>query len=274
MPLISAEVLEPINTVRGMLNEEVASAPPSSGDLTVQLLEGKVEGLLTIDSTARIEVSIAKALNAGPGEKQMIEELLEVLPSADKHFSVNESVVQVKQLLESHLCKFCSATTQQKIEEINSALLTIQRGHSPAFTTWGGDALLKKIKDEIIPLFLRVEPVNLETDAMVPMRGRPAAAHLLRVAEEARERDMLDLAQIQILTTYDFLLSPTENELIQTWLAEIWKNAGLAGATAINAARKASKPASSSSSAPAPKKAKSATAPPAETMDNIANLFS
>ena len=71
VPLISAEVLEPINTFRGMLNEEVASAPPSSGDLTVQLLEGKVEGLPTIDSTARIEVSIAKALNAGPGEKHI-----------------------------------------------------------------------------------------------------------------------------------------------------------------------------------------------------------
>jgi len=180
--------------------------------------------------------------------------------------------MQVNALSESSLAKFCSVTTQQKVQEILGALRAIQRGHSPPFTTWGGDVVLKKIKDETIPLFLFVDGNGeLEEESEIPVRGKEAAMQRLQAAREAHAVGALDLGQLQVLTTYDFVLSPTENELVQSWLGEIWRSAGLAGATAINEAkRSATASSASSSSMPKAKKTKVQAAP---EVDNIANLF-
>ena len=217
-------------------------------------------------------MAIAKALNAGPGEKKLMEELEKVLPGPTRHVTINESVMQVNALSESSLAKFCSVTTQQKVQEILGALRAIQRGHSPAFTTWGGDVVLKKIKDETIPLFLFVDGNGeLEEECELPVRGKEAAMQRLQAAREAHAVGALDLGQLQVLTTYDFLLSPTENELVQSWLGEIWRSAGLAGATAINEAKRSATASSASSSCmPKAKKPKVQAAP---EVDSIANLF-
>lgn len=246
--------------------------PPSSGDLTVQLLTSKLEGMQRVDSTGQIELAIAKALNAGPGEKKLMEELEKMLPSGSQHVTINESVNKLNDLGNSALAKFCSVATQQKVQEILAALRAIQRGHSPAFTTWGGDVFLKKIKDETIPLFLFVEDGGASSSGDMPVRGKEAAMHHLQAAREAHGDGSLHLAQLQVLTTYDFLLSPSENELVQTWLSEIWKSAGLAGATAINDAKRAANPSSSSAGAPR-SRMRHSNQPEAETVDNIANLF-
>ena len=182
-----------------------------------------------------------------------------MLPGPTQHVTINESVMQVNALSESSLAKFCSVTTQQKVRKILGALRAIQRGHSPTFTTWGGDVVLKKINDETIPLFLFVDGNGeLEEEGELPVRGKEAAMQRLQAAREAHAVGTLDLRQLQVLTTYDFLLSPTENELVQSWLGEIWRSAGLAGATAINEAkRSATASSASSSSMPKAKKQKS-----------------
>ena len=146
-PTIAAEILKPVNLMRKILNEEVASSPPGSGELTIQFLLGKLDHMKRVDSSAIIELQVAKALAAGPGEAKLHEELLMMLPFERRHVGINTAVISVKSLLNSNLSEFCSAQVQQKMEEVLLGLRAIQRCHPPCFTAWGGDTLLKKVKD-------------------------------------------------------------------------------------------------------------------------------
>ena len=70
-PKIAAVILEPVNLMRKMLHEEVASSPPASGELTIQFLFGKLDHMKRMDSSATIDLQVAKALAAGPGETKL-----------------------------------------------------------------------------------------------------------------------------------------------------------------------------------------------------------
>ena len=102
----------------------------------------------------------------------------------------------------------------------------------------------------------------------MPVRGKEAMAVLLEQAKKSNASKTLDLQQIQTLSSYDFLLDKSENELVQSWMEEIWKSAGLAGATAVQEARRPA--ATTTSAAQKPKKMDSANA---TAIDNIADLF-
>ena len=172
---------------------------------------------------------------AGPGEAKLHEELLMVLPCERRHVEINTAVISVNSVLNSNLSKFCSVQAQQKMEEVLLSLRAIQRCHPPCFTAWGGDTLLKKVKD-LIPLFLFV--YDLDGEELPHWRGVTVAQHILEEERLAFKNDTLNLENVQTLNCFDFVLMDAVREEVQSWLNEVWKKAGLAEQNTIQATQK------------------------------------
>ena len=133
-PKIDKNILAPMSTMRRMVNEEVMNSTLQSGDLAVQLLSSKLTAMVAIDNTAEIEVALARALNAGPGERNLQEMMMNCLPSGDRHIGLHEATSRLNTLMEGGLFKLCSVVAQSKVEELVVAVKTMMRGFPPIFT--------------------------------------------------------------------------------------------------------------------------------------------
>ena len=118
---------------------------------------------------------------------------------------------------------------------------------------------MKKLKDQILPLFLTA-PIDDDDEEPMVLRGVGAAKALLRAARAAHARDEINLGHIQHLCTFDWILSPDENLEVQAWLKCIWTAAGVAGASA--ASRCSARQSSSSNDANGPSGKKGRLQPP------------
>ena len=271
-PKISERLLMPAATMRRALNEEVAAAPPASGDLCVQLLQSKQSAMSSIDPMCDVEIALARALNQGPGRQKLFEKMQQALPDKDTHVTLNEAVQKINSLIDSPLFKFCSVQSQSKIEEVAFVLKQLQRGAPPNFVAWSGDSMLKKLRDEVLPLFLEVEFPESSTHGG-RLRARAAASALMRQCREAQKNDALELSMIQPLSTFDYILKTDEQQEVQGWLSEVWSSAGLQGASAMQAASKRSSMSSVSSTPSAPLKKKPKVTTAESLTCSVADLF-
>ena len=145
------------------------------------------------------------------------------------------------------------------------------QGSEPMLHSMGWHGSLKRLKDDVLPLFLTA-PIRAGDADPTMLRGLGAAKALLRAAREQHASESLDLSHIQSLCTYDWILSQEENLEVQAWLKSIWTAAGVAGASAVQ--RCTQRPSSSSNEmpgGPAAKKRKSMAS--SCEAENVANLF-
>ena len=268
---IAEAITKPINTMRRMINEQAATSVVSSGELSAKMMEAQLAGLEQVDGSAMIEISLAKALASGPGEKRLEEEMMRCLPTMTSWMTLSESVAALEPLQGSALHKFTPLIAQSKLGEVLSSVKSLCRGASPCFTAWGGNSGLKILKDEVLPLFL-VHELDEEVDDGRHVRGLGAATALLQQARKKYADDFLDLSHIGPLSTYDWILSQEESEEVQEWLKSIWSSAGVQGASAV---QRLTQQRSNSSGdmlvGPARKKLKTSAA--ADAAENVADLF-
>ena len=229
---IAEDITKPINTARRMINEHAQASNVSSGDLSVKMMESQQQALEQVDASAGIEIALCRALASGPGEAKMEEELFKCLPDAGSTISLSDALSALERLQESALYKFSPLSAQSKLGEVLGSVRSLCRAQSPCFTAWGGNSSLKKLKDEILPLFLTA-PISGTEENQKFLRGLGAAKAILRSARERKIDDSLDLSHIGPLCTYDWILSQEENLEVQTWLKSIWASAGVAGASAV-----------------------------------------
>ena len=274
-PVIGDAILSGINLARCTLNQEVRSGPPASGAMTVELLEGKADAMSNHDGSFYIEIALARALTSGPGQTKLEEEVMQQLPSDTQHLSINSSTMKMSSLRESDLARFCSIEAQGKVEEILQQLRAVQRGHCPCFTAWAGDKLLARAKTAFA--FVLHDHDEDEDDAVPKVRGKALAEKLLEEQRAAFASSELNLEQCQRLNCFDWLLTDAQKDDVQSWLDDVWKNAGLSQQSKIAETQKRH-----SSSLPPTKKTTSSSSsstrpPPTEVsslpMDNVANLF-
>ena len=64
----------------------------------------------------------------------------------------------------------------------------MQRGHPPIFTQWGGDAGLKRLKDEVLPLFLCLADGDMDATQQIETRGKAAANAMMSSCREAKKK--------------------------------------------------------------------------------------
>ena len=273
-PVISDAILSGINLARSTLNQEVRTGPPASGAMTVEFLEGKAVAMLNNDGSFYIEIALARALTSGPGQTKLEEEVMQQLPNESKHISINSSTMSMSKLRESDLARFCSIEAQNKVEEILQQLRAVQRGHCPCFTAWAGDKLLARAK-QAFAFYLHDHDKD-EDDAVPKLRGKPLADKIFKEQRAAFASSELSLDQCQRLNCFDWLLTDAQKDDVQSWLADVWKNAGLAQQSMIAETQKRK-----NSTLPPTKRtcssSSSNTRPPTEdsslAMDNVANLF-
>ena len=272
-PAISENIIGSVNLARTMINEEASLTTPATGDVALELLKNKLPALEQIDTQAQVEVALCKALTSGPGQLKLNEKMMRCLPDRDRVITLAQSLTLLEKLMETSLFRFASVTAQSTVGEVVQAIKTLCRGQPPCFTAWGGCQLLKRMRDEILPLFcMKEEGFNLNTVEHV--RGKAAAALILEACRTKAADDSLDLSAMAPLCQFDWLLDEQEQAEVQTWLKEIWAQAGIAGCTMAEKARKRA-PSSLSSSlpeAPGLKKKKKINGVAAQ-VDNVANLF-
>ena len=128
---------------------------------------------------------------------------------------------------------------------------------------------MKKLKDDILPLFMTAVMADSEGDEKT-LRGLAAAKQQLRAARNAARTDEIDFSHIADLTTFDFLLSEDEANEVQKLLKGIWVKAGQAGATA---ASRVSGRVVSHNGPTQPKKRRTVLGAQTPEINNVANLF-
>ena len=266
---IAASICKPINCARKMVNEQASSANVSTGDLAVKMMESQQPSLESVDPSAGIEVALCRSLAAAAGEQKMEKSLFLCLPDAARVMTPAESLAGIEKLQESALFKFSSLSAQALLAEVMAAVKCLMRNQPPCTTSWGGSTSLKKLKDQILPLFM-VAKIGSDGDEPKTVRGLAAAKQQLRVARDAARTEEINLGHIADLTTYDFLLNEEEANEVQVWLKSIWVKAGQAGATAVERLQGRS---SSHNEATAPKKKRKIGGATAPEVDNVANLF-
>ena len=181
-----------------MVNEQAAASNVSTGDLSVKMMESQQQALEQVDASAAIEVALCRALATGPGEAKMEEELFKCLPDNARTMSLSESLAAIDRLQESALYKFCPLSAQAKLAEVLGSVKSLMRAQAPCFTSLGGNTSLKKLKDQILPLFLTA-PIDDDDEEPMVLRGVGAAKALLRAARAAHARDEINLGHIQHL---------------------------------------------------------------------------
>ena len=263
-PGIDSCLLAEPETMRTLINQEAQITAPGTGDLAVQMISNKMQQLLAIDSSATLELALARALASGPGADRLARMMLQTLPADNKDKDLAESIAELEQLMKGGLFAFASRPAQGMIGEVLVVLKSLARGYPPSFTSWGGDSNLKLVLDSHLPFFIKYEAV----DALKPLLsktfyGANALKPLLSdVKKMIGNGDEINLELMKPLTVFDWLLSQQEKIEIQEILEKIWKAQGLQGSTGFVA----SQTGASSSSAPAQKKQK-------HREDNVANLF-
>ena len=123
--------------------------------------------------------------------------------------------------------------------------------------------------------------VNDDDDKVLPRwRGVQAAKKMLEDERQAFNNDTLNLENVQTMNCFDFVLTDAEREQVQTWLSEVWKNAGLADQNKIVATQKRSSSSTTTTTISKQSKSASSKSPPAhapvaaQSMDNnVADLF-
>ena len=181
--------------------------------------------------------------------------------------SLAQAVANLERLQTSSLHGFCPPAAQSKVGEVLAAVRFLVRGQCPVYTSWCGCTNLKKMMDEVLPLFLTMFDDDLENSA-AHCRGKIAAENIFKkkCADKIDEVTLEDLAP---LCTYDWLLTREQQQQVQQWMQIIWSSAGMTGASAAGAAKRSQSP----SSAVAAKKPRASEASTSEVIDNVANLF-
>ena len=267
-PGVEPELADAVNVGRRMMNEEAAMAKPSSGELAVAMMMAKASATVEFDSFSTIDVALARALSTGPGEKRLNAEIFRSLPDATRAISLTVAVGALERLQESALHQFCSPQAQSKLAEVLRATKQLCRGQAPTFDTWTACSTLKKIMEFHLPMFCAFDDAdNASSSVAKIVRGKAAAQQHFEKVEGLKEAPTL--ADLEMLTMYDWLLERPQQLQVQTWLQQIWAGAGMAGVTA------ATKRTTTASAASAAKKPRTSTTTTAEDEHsiNVANLF-
>ena len=264
---VEEDIAESVNIGRRMMNEEAAIAKPSSGELAVAMMMAKVTATAEFDPFSTIDVALARALSTGPGETRLNAEIFRSLPDATKAIPLPTAVGALERLTDSTLNKFCSPQAQSKLAEVLRATKQLCRGQAPAFDTWTACSTLKKIMEFHLPMFCSFNDAeNGDEDEATVVRGKAAA---LKHFQKVEKVEKVSLEDLEVLTTYEWLLTRPQQEQVQTWLQQIWAGAGMAGVTA--ATRR-----TTDSAAPAAKRPRTSTTTTTaedEHAINVANLF-
>ena len=170
--------------------------------------------------------------------------------------------------MNSTLHAFASRPAQGMVAEMLACLRSIARGYPPCFTSWGGDVVLKKVRDEFLPNFIKHEHLVEEEGGYEGKEFYGKEALKMKLEDcrlAAAGSELLNLELVKPLAVFDWLLSQEEKVEVQALLKRIGREHGLQGASTLVATSSA--PSSSSSSISKAKKR------PLEVVDNVANLF-
>ena len=143
--------------MREMLNNEAKSTNPTTGDLAVAMVSGKFAQLEAVDSTAGLEFALVHALASGPGAERLRGEVLLCLPTESRQVDIAKAIGEIEASMGRTLHAFASRPAKGMVAENWACLRSIARGYPPCFTSWGEDVVLKKVRDEILPNFIKHE---------------------------------------------------------------------------------------------------------------------
>ena len=269
-PGVEPELAAAVNLGRRMMNEEAASAKPSSGELAVSMMAAKMTATAEFDPFSTVDVSLARALSTGPGEHRLNAQIFRSLPDATREMSLTATVGALERLQESALHQFCSPQAQSKLAEVLRATKQLCRGQAPSFSSWTACSCLKRIMEFHLPMFCAFdEAEGASSSSSRIVRGKAAAQKHFEKFEGLQEAP--SLGDLEVLTTYDWLLERAQQQQVQTWLQRVWESAGMAAVTALSSKR------TTDSAASAAKKPRTSSATTTTAEDehsiNVANLF-
>ena len=161
------------NNMRALINAEAKLVAPTTGDLAVAMIERKLPQLISIDASGTLELALACSLASGPGADKLRDMMLECLPTASRPIEIQDAIPKLEHLMKGALYAFASRPAQGMIGEILSVLKSVARGYSPTFTSWSGDPVLKQVRDENMPFFIK--HTQLEKKLMASMNKNMSA---------------------------------------------------------------------------------------------------
>ena len=119
------------------------------------MVSGKFAQLEAVDSTAGLELAPVRALASGPGAERLRGEVLLCLLTESRQVEIAEAIGNIEALTNSTLHAFASRPARGMVADILACLRSISRGYPPCFTSWGGDVVLKKVRDEFMFNFIK-----------------------------------------------------------------------------------------------------------------------
>ena len=96
-----------------------------------------------------LELALARSLASRPWAEKLRDAALKRLPTASRPLEMADAIAHIQELMKSPLHAFASRPAQGMVTEILAVLRSVARGYPPCFTSWGGDTVLKKVRDEV-----------------------------------------------------------------------------------------------------------------------------
>jgi hypothetical protein len=261
---VPKSLLKQAGSARSQIREMVKSASISSSDAMQKLLGSKSASLLLADSSFKLELSLLGELTRSDEHSRVRQAALECLPSDKLQLSLETSVQRLHVLSGTDLMKLSTRSSQEKVKILQGILTAIGQSRAP-------DLRAIKVDDFVASAAARCGYFCTyrasDEDAAKPVFGSEALLKLLDAAEAKAKKNALELEDVAILKTFNWLLNDAQQKRV-TELAKV-PTTKSSGKSAASKGSSASSSAPSSSSA-APLKAKSEKSAMQRAMDAFA----
>jgi len=85
---VHVDLLKEVRVARALAESMVKDEGELSSDLVSEVLRNKESTLISLDRLFKIEIAFMRQMVGAAGEKRLLEEVLALLPDAEKHISV------------------------------------------------------------------------------------------------------------------------------------------------------------------------------------------
>ena len=237
---VQPELLAEAKVARATANQMLGSENWLHGEAVQSLLDKKGSTLIALDRTFAIERCFILAMLGEAGEKRLLEELVEILPSELRAISLKDSASKVATLMGTDLFRFCSRSAQGGVKATHHLLQNMVLGFPPSFGASESCGMLLVVKQHM-PFFVR-QCVNEDPREPVYIYGEKALKAKLDVVRGlVAKKSEIALCQLELFHVFAYMLLPAEAQFVQKVTQQVVArsskpNAGSAGGSASSSA--------------------------------------
>lgn len=185
----------------------------------METIEGRLALLLSVDSSFTVELAICRALQGRQGEHLLENDILSRMPSDNRTMTLNASIASLKSLRESPVCKWTGDSAEKILAAVIEQLQYMSKGQPPKMEHFTSEFM--QVVRSRLPLFCThvVEKSgNAKAHTLV---GEKAASAKLKSLEAKIKNDKADLAAMDDIHTYEWLLSAAEKNKLKDLATKI-----------------------------------------------------